>query len=371
MGLGALRVHLRALEVGLGALGVDRRVLGLGLGALGADLRALGVDRGVPGMDLRALGADLGVPGMDLGVLRVDLGAPGVDLGAGSRGSGRVPTGFRWTEERNESSSHTNILRLLRLARLVKLVRFCRELFLLVQGIFGAVRLLLWIFVLLFLVFFAVGVFLTKSIGHKEEDEYAPELRDPWILYWFSTVARSMSTLFQVMLLEDWPEISKSTSAKYPGMNVFFMGYILLANIILVNLMTGVIVESVLQIVKEDAVEKAKLAEKRKRALLRQLEIYFRNADVDGSGELDQMEFEELIFTPHVSRHLRNLDVSEREAQTLFDVLDRDESKTITIEEFIQGIVNSQGNLTPRHLMSVQYDLHRCISASTLSFDEA
>ena len=41
MGLGALRVHLRALEVGLGALGVDRRVLGLGLGALGADLRAL------------------------------------------------------------------------------------------------------------------------------------------------------------------------------------------------------------------------------------------------------------------------------------------------------------------------------------------
>ena len=41
------------------------------------------------------------------------------------------------------------IVRLLRLARLVKLVRFCRELYLLVQGIFNAIRVLLWIILLL------------------------------------------------------------------------------------------------------------------------------------------------------------------------------------------------------------------------------
>merc|ERR1719230_2098836 len=128
------------------------------------------------------------------------------------------------------------------------------------------------------------------------------------------------------MTLEGWPEISKKTSNQFPGMALFFMVYILFANILLVNLMTGVIVENVLETAKNDATERTKMAEKAKLSLLKKLEQYFRDADTDGSGELDQDEFEELITRPEVRHHLANLNVSDAEAESLFEVLDVDES---------------------------------------------
>merc|ERR1719473_1671586 len=149
------------------------------------------------------------------------------------------------------------------------------------------------------------------------------------------------------------------------------MVYILFANILLVNLMTGVIVENVLDTAKNDAVERTKVAEKAKMSLLRKLEQYFMEADQNGNGELDRAEFEGLIRRPEVQGHLSNLNVSQNEAESLFEVLDVDESQTISIDEFIEGIVRSQGNLTPKHLMTLQYDLHKLMRSSNLNLEDA
>ena len=60
---------------------------------------------------------------------------------------------------------------------------------------------------------------------------------------------------------------------------------------------------------------------------LEQMRNAFRNADVDGSGELDQIEFRKAIKS-------MNCGLTDKDADTLFDLSDNDGSGTLGINEF-------------------------------------
>merc|ERR1719473_2294555 len=87
------------------------------------------------------------------------------------------------------------VLRVARLARIFRLLRFFKELWLLVAGIFDAMRTLFWAWTLITLLIYIFGIFTTRMIGqaHIQVDE----IRD-----YFGDVPKSMFTLFQVMTTE-------------------------------------------------------------------------------------------------------------------------------------------------------------------------
>ena len=66
-----------------------------------------------------------------------------------------------------------SILRLVRLCRLVRLVRFLKqfkELYLLINGFIEAIKVLTWIFVLLFVILYCSAIFVTNIIGGSCEE---------------------------------------------------------------------------------------------------------------------------------------------------------------------------------------------------------
>merc|ERR1712159_183624 len=71
----------------------------------------------------------------------------------------------------------------------------------------------------------------------------------------FGNVAKSMFTLFTVMTLEGWTEIAEVivNSRPYGGPEyaVFLILFIMIVNITLLNLVTGIIVENVLTISRQ------------------------------------------------------------------------------------------------------------------------
>merc|ERR1719171_1488728 len=75
-------------------------------------------------------------------------------------------------------------------------------------------------------------------------------------LDWFGTVPQSMFSLFCVMTLESWPDMARTLMHRSSGgdwyLVLFFVGFIFLTNIFLLNVVSGVIFESVLQISHED-----------------------------------------------------------------------------------------------------------------------
>ncbi|MCK7526170.1 MAG: ion transporter [Ignavibacteriales bacterium] len=106
------------------------------------------------------------------------------------------------------------ILRSLRIFRSLRLIKNVPKLRFIVESLFHSLPSLVWIFVLLALVFYVFSV-----IGTKLFSADYPQ--------WFGNLGISMFTLFQIMTLEGWAEISRTIMGKYPLANIYFILFIL------------------------------------------------------------------------------------------------------------------------------------------------
>ena len=136
-----------------------------------------------------------------------------------------------------------------------------------------------------------------------------------------------MFSLFGVMTLEGWPDVARVTMRHFsPYMALVFVGFIMVVNITLLNLVTGIIVENVLTISRQDELEKLQLQQKERQNRLKTLEKVFRMADVDESGDVSKSEFETSIQDKEIIQMLMSIDITVLDAEDLFQILDVDGS---------------------------------------------
>jgi voltage-gated sodium channel len=264
-------------------------------------------------------------------------------------------------------------IRLLRLCRVLRLFRFFKELWILAQGIIQATRALGWVMVLLLMVLFIVAIFMTRTLG--QDPNTLAEVEQGGCKYlddeeamtdgcrtdeYFGTVLRSMLTLFIVMTLEGWPDVARVTMRHFsPYMALVFVGFIMVVNITLLNLVTGIIVENVLTISRQDELEKLQLQQKERQNRLKTLEKVFRMADVDESGDVSKSEFETSIQDKEIIQMLMSIDITVLDAEDLFQILDVDGSGSISLTEFIEGFSRVKGPALAKHLLKLHYDLQK------------
>lgn len=120
-------------------------------------------------------------------------------------------------------------LRIVRAGRLLSAVPTLRRV---VDGLLHALPGLGAIIVLLTLILYGAAVMATHlyrdiSSGH------------------FGDLGRSLLTLFQVMTLENWPDIAAPLMAVDPWAWVYFVGFILVSTFIVLNLFIGVVVSAI------------------------------------------------------------------------------------------------------------------------------
>merc|ERR1712032_1134568 len=124
-----------------------------------------------------------------------------------------------------------------------------------------------------------------------------------------------------------------------PQMFFYFVAFILLASICLMNLITAVILESSLQQATSDRELKKRREDERRVELVSMLHNLFQQLDQDGSGMLD---FEEMQSAP-AEVHEVLLDIAGTsnagDLKVIFDVLDHDNSGSISIAEFCEGLL--------------------------------
>ena len=120
-------------------------------------------------------------------------------------------------------------LRILRAFRLVSSVPSLRRV---VEGLFGAVPGIASVLFLLLLVLYIAAVMATMLFR-----DVAPED--------FGHLGISLFSLFQIMTLEGWSDIATRVMAQYQWSWIFFIGYILIATFLVLNLVIGVVVSSI------------------------------------------------------------------------------------------------------------------------------
>ncbi|MDQ7816475.1 MAG: ion transporter [Melioribacteraceae bacterium] len=134
------------------------------------------------------------------------------------------------------------VLRSLRIFRSLRLIKNVPKLRFIVESLFHSLPSLLWIFVLLALVFYVFAVIGTKLFSAE-------------FPAWFGTLGASMFSLFQIMTLEGWAEISRAVMEKYPLANIYFILFILLASYTTLNIFIAIVVNTMSEVQKKISTE--------------------------------------------------------------------------------------------------------------------
>jgi voltage-gated sodium channel len=133
-------------------------------------------------------------------------------------------------------------LRALRILRVLRVVSMAPSLRRVVEGFITALPGMASVFLLMAIIFYIGAVIATKLFGADFED-------------WFGTLGRSGYSLFQIMTLESWSMgIVRPVMKEYPYAWAFFVPFIMVTTFAVVNLLVGLIVNSMQDAHSEEAV---------------------------------------------------------------------------------------------------------------------
>ncbi|WP_127113574.1 ion transporter [Shimia sediminis] len=125
-----------------------------------------------------------------------------------------------------------SVLRALRILRLLRVVSVAPSLRRVIEGLINALPGMGSVFLLMGLIFYIGAVMATKLFGAMFPD-------------WFGTLGASMYSLFQIMTLESWSMgIVRPVMEQAPYAWMFFVPFILLTTFIILNLVVGLVVNS-------------------------------------------------------------------------------------------------------------------------------
>ncbi|MGI3170398.1 ion transporter [Pseudooceanicola sp. C21-150M6] len=125
-----------------------------------------------------------------------------------------------------------SVLRAMRILRLFRIVSVAPTLRRVVEGFVSALPGMASVFLLMALIFYIAAVMATKLFGDAFPD-------------WFGTILDSAYTLFQIMTLESWSMgIVRPVMEVHPYAWTFFVPFILVTTFAVVNLIVGLIVNS-------------------------------------------------------------------------------------------------------------------------------
>ncbi len=134
-----------------------------------------------------------------------------------------------------------SVLRALRILRVLRMISVAPALRRVVEGFVTALPGMGSVFVLMTIIFYIGAVMATRLFGENFPD-------------WFGTLGRSAYSLFQIMTLESWSMgIVRPVMVIFPYAWVFFVPFIMVTTFAVVNLLVGLIVNSMQEASSEEA----------------------------------------------------------------------------------------------------------------------
>eukprot|EP00933_Yihiella_yeosuensis_P033327 TRINITY_DN27057_c0_g1_i1.p1 TRINITY_DN27057_c0_g1~~TRINITY_DN27057_c0_g1_i1.p1 ORF type:complete len:831 (+),score=115.06 TRINITY_DN27057_c0_g1_i1:283-2775(+) len=236
------------------------------------------------------------------------------------------------------------VMRLIRVIRAIRVLRLIGELRTIVTSILSSLKFLVWTIVLLCFIIYIVGVYLTQLVvdnravvdatshtSQREEQEQQQQAMDRY----YGSLGRTLLTLFQCITNGvDWGEaLAPLMDQISPVMGVFFCMYIAFAVLAMLNVITGVFVESSLLSAKAD----------KDYFLVNNVRELFCNPDGSLSQEMSWDTFVDQLDRPEMRAYFKAMDLDPSEARGLFQLLDLDGSGTIDAQEFLNGCLRLRG----------------------------
>lgn len=223
-----------------------------------------------------------------------------------------------------------------------------------VCSIASSMKSLMWTLVLLLLLMYVIGVYLTQMIADTGQINPDIFIKEPMLKYYYGNLPRGVLSLYQAMTGGvDWNDLLQPLEDQItPWMGLVFAAYIAFAVLAMMNVVTGVFVESALATARAD----------RESEVVSQVRRLFQITDRDSSGSISWEEFCFALDDEDMGRFMKTLDIDVESARGLFLLLDTDSSGMIEAEEFTQGCLRLQGVARSIDVCTLMYSNKRITS---------
>jgi len=228
------------------------------------------------------------------------------------------------------------ILRLFRVLRLVRLLQFIGELNTIISSITNSMRPLFWTMILLLLMVYVVGIVFTQMVfNHRMEKIMADDLEsnenDRALEYWFGTLWRTILSLYEAILGgTDWDALVSPLVAEISVLAapvfMFYVAFVLLA---MMNVITGIFVESALKNAHKE----------------QEMDFYSSSKELFCKGYqkpasvVTRDHFQEELAQSHFITLLRQVGIEKADAELMFTLLDVDNLGEIDLDDLLAGLL--------------------------------
>lgn len=193
----------------------------------------------------------------------------------------------------NESLNMLRLFRLLRIIRLLKVMKHNPHVIVLIQGIGGSIRSMLPISLLLCLIIYAMSLVCVEVLLRDNEREKFENQEPPFnVDKYFGSLPRAWLTLFNMVILAEWPEVVRPLFSALPLLVPPFIVFVTLCSFAIMNVVIGIICQQTdeatarcqAQAVLDDRATQMRVVQKLVHLIAR--------ADTNGDGTIDICEFE-------------------------------------------------------------------------------
>ena len=234
------------------------------------------------------------------------------------------------------------ILRVLRVVRFFKLVKSFEQLWLIVSGVWEALKTVFWVLVLFGLVIYMGAVFTTTQVG-----------RSPY----FGTILESMLTLWQLASLDNWAEgIVRPAVAESPVLILFFLPFIFMTTYGLFNVILGIVVEKTIDSAQDKFERSQRDTEMERQLAIESIHTVLSVQDGGDSGMISRSEFLEIYKLDQIQSKMINiLHLSIEDIIEIYNHIS-DANERISIPNLIGAIAQMSGSTS-----SFQKDLNQVL----------
>eukprot|EP00811_Abedinium_folium_P021681 NODE_3084_length_2095_cov_27.282520.p1 GENE.NODE_3084_length_2095_cov_27.282520~~NODE_3084_length_2095_cov_27.282520.p1 ORF type:complete len:577 (-),score=95.45 NODE_3084_length_2095_cov_27.282520:269-1999(-) len=235
------------------------------------------------------------------------------------------------------------ICKLVRVFRLLRVLRIFSTLRAMIHAAISSLTSLIWCLGLLFIITYVFGVLLlqlmtenlaTSAEGSSMTTEHFDTVRDK-----FGTLISTMFTLIKcIMGGIDWGDVADALVDADPLLAVLLTFYVMFCVLCVLNIVTGVFVENASKLIQQDT-EHMIMEELQHRDdwMYALAKVFLKGSD--GEDSVNFEKFQNFVENTKVQAYFRRigLNVESDNAKLLFEIVDRDHSGTVTVEQFIDG----------------------------------
>jgi len=241
------------------------------------------------------------------------------------------------------------MFRLFRLARAIRLLVQFKTLWMLIRGLIGSAGTIAYTFGLIVLIIYIFACMalelITKKLQESPNDEIVALVNNN-----FPNLQVTMLTLMQFVTVDSISSIYRPLILEDPSLILFFLPFILVVSISLMNLVTAVIVEGAIEQGQQDRDMQMRYKAHAFKKMLPSLKAMFHQLDVDGDGTVI---LQELLVAPDELKKQFEEVLQGDSLQELFEMIDVDDSGEVDIDEFCDGIAKLVNSDAPVEVLRI------------------